>query len=475
MEAAIPLDAWREASAQPVEDGDRRFVEQAARLFDHAGVHLLERQARGVDPVAALRRLQAAMPGDRPALYRELLAIFSHYGDRHSRCVLPPLWDARFAYLPFTVGACTENGAGALIVTGSASGRLRRGDRLESWNGRPASVIVAAHAAWQLGANPAARRAKAVQSLTVRPLALLPPPESEVELVSEGRTARFAWRVADGARVAHDLAACLSPEPEFEAAPAGLRIRRISTPAGPIGWVKIASLRVPAEQLLPALAGVLERQPPLSVVLDLRGCEEGFVQTGERMLRLFADRTIAPLRFELRLTPWMRELVGSCPAMAEWRAPVAAALAVGEPYSRGRPLTPEDILDGRRRNHRGRLLVLVDALTYSTAEMFAAGVQDHGIGTVIGVAPRTGGGGGSAWSQALIHRLSGDDFFAAAAGAPSLRMAVLRCRRTGAHSGRLIEGDGIVPDIVHTRTRRDLLGGDADLVERVTKLVGAIP
>ena len=479
MDAPVALSAWLKENAQPVDAGDRLLVEQAACLFERAGVHLLERRSRGIDPIARLHRLHAAMPGDRAGLYRDLIAIFAEFGDRHSRCVLPPLWNERFAYLPFVVGACVENGASALLVTGSASARLRPGDRLVSWNGRPVSEVLQAHAAWQLGANAAARQAKAVQTLTVRPLALLPPPEGEVELVSEGpsglRTTRFEWQVADMARVGRDLAACAPPEPEFDASPGGLLSRRLPTPAGPVGWIRIASLRVPPAQFLPSLAAVLDRQPPLGLVLDLRGCEEGFVQTGERMLRLFTDRTVEPLSFELRPTEWIRDLVRTCPAMAEWQAPVEAALAAGRPYSAGRPLTPGDILNGPGRSYRGRLLVLVDALTYSTAEMFAAGVQDHGIGTVMGVAPRTGGGGGSAWSQDLVHRLSGDDFFAREAGTASLRMAVLRCRRTGANSARLIEGEGVIPELLHAVTRRDLLCADADLVDRALHYLGGMP
>ena len=476
MEAPVALDAWLRENARAVDVGDRHLVAQAACLFERAGVHLLERRERGVDPVARLDRLHAAMPGDRTALYRELIAIFAEYGDRHSRCVLPPPWNDRFAYLPFVVGACVENETDVLLVTGSASARLRPGDRLVAWNGRPVNEVLEAHAAWQLGANAAARRAKAVQTLTIRPLGLLPPPEGEVELVSDGPSGRlsqtFEWQVAEAARLERDLAACAPPAAEFEASPGGLLTRRLSTPAGPIGWIRIPSLRIPAEQFLPSLAALLDRQPSLGLVLDLRGCEEGFVQTAERMLQLFADRTIEPLSFELRATEWIRDLVRTAPSLAEWRAPVEAALAAGRPYSAGRPLTPRDLLDEPGRRYRGRLLVLVDALTYSSAEMFAAGVQDHGLGKVMGVAPCTGGGGGSAWSQDLVHRLSGDDFFARVPGSASLRMAVLRCRRTGANEARLIEGDGVIPDTVHAVTRRDLLLADADLVERAKQCLG---
>lgn len=474
--AAVPRHARGGETVAEVGPEDERLLDQAARLFEEAGVHLLERRARGIDPVGPLRALRTDMPRDRAALHRRLLAIFARYGDRHSRWVPPPAWSERFAFLPFVAGSCTEDGETSLLVTGSACGPLRTGDRLIAWNGMPIAAMLEEHGAWQLGANAEARRAKAVQTLTVRPLALLPPPdEAGVELVFEREGARLAagieWRLADGATLAGALGEAARADDRFEPGAAGLTSRRFETPAGPASWIRIHSLRVPPDTLVPALGALLARQPSLGTVIDLRGCEEGFVQTGEAMLRLFCDGPIDPLRFEMRATRWMGALVRSQPALVMWEAPVEAALAEGRRYCEALPLNPADGAGTGAAAYRGRLIVLVDALTYSTAEMFAAGVQDHGIGTVLGVAPRTGGGGGAAWSQGLIHRLSGDDFFAPSAAAGSLRMAVMRCRRTGANAGRLIEGEGVVPDRLHLPTRRDLLGADADLVERVGQML----
>lgn len=476
MDAPEPLGSWLKENDAPIDAGDRLLVEQAAALFDRAGVHVPDRLEQGIDPIARLRRLQAAMPGGRTLFYRDVLSIFAEFGDRHSRCILPPLWNDRFAFLPFVVGACAENGALSLLVTGSAIARLRRGDRLLFWNGRPAAEVLHAHKACQLGANDAARLAKAVQTLTVRPLALMPPPEGEVELITEGpagrRSTRLEWRVADQRGLERELAVCAPPEQDFEASPAGFMTRLLPTQCGPIGWMKIPSLRVPPEQFLPLFAAALDRLPAQGLVLDLRGCEEGFIQTGERLPQFFTGKSIEPLRFEVRVTEWIRCLVQTCPALADWQASVAEAAARDLAFSTGQPLTTPDALNALGRRYRGPVLLLVDALTYSTAEMFAAGVQDHGVGIVMGVANCTGGGGGSAWSQDLVHRLSGDSFFAREPGSASLRMAVFRCRRTGANAGRLLEGQGVIPDVVHTVTRRDVLCADAELIERATQLLG---
>jgi hypothetical protein len=458
--------------AAPAGDADGLLIERAVRAFDQICVHLPDRRARGIDPLPRLRALAADRSTSRTHVYRALMAVFAAFGDRHTRLVLPPAESQRFAALPFTVGACWDQGMMALLVTGSGDPRLRRGNRLLAWNGQPIAAALDAHGAVQLGANGEARRAKAVQTLTIRPLALLPPPEEqavaiEVEASSGTRRMTVEWQIATAEDLARACAGWMPPEPDFEAATGDLRHRRIATPTGDIGWIRIASLQAPADHFLPLLAEVLERQPRTGVVLDLRGCEEGYVQTGERMLGLFTDRPVTPLGFDLRPTDWMRDLANHSPALSPWREPIEAARRAGDTHTATRPLTPPQRIGLHGRHYPGPVIVLVDALTYSTAEMFAAGVQDHCIGKVIGVAPRTGGGGGSAWSQQLIHRLSGDPLFAPDADAASLRVAVLRCRRTGARTGQLLEGEGIVPDAVHAPTRRDLLEGEADLIERV--------
>ncbi|NJB98203.1 hypothetical protein CA233_15525 [Sphingomonas sp. ABOLD] len=460
------------ACAAPAEDADRLLIDRALRAFDQICVHLPDRRAQGIDPLARLRALAANPPAPRTHLYRALMGVFAAFGDRHTRLVLPPAESQRFAALPFTVAACWDQGGMTLLVTGSADPRLRRGDRLHAWNGQPIVAALDAHGTGQLGANSEARRAKAIQTLTIRPLGLLPPPEEqavaiEVETASGARSMTVEWQVASAEELARACAAWIPPEPDFEAVTGDLRHRRIATPGGDIGWIRIASLQAPADPFLPMLAEVLDRQPRTGVVIDLRGCEEGFVQTGERMLGLFTDRPITPLGFALRSTDWMRDLANHCAALAPWREPIEAARRAGTSHTATRPLTPSPTIGPHVRPYPGPVIVLVDAHTYSTAEMFAAGVQDHRIGKVIGVAPRTGGGGGAAWSQQLIHRLSGDPLFAPDEDAASLRVAVLRCHRTGAQAGRPIEGGGVVPDAVHALTRRDLLEGEADLIERV--------
>src|SRR4029077_4273977 len=127
------------------------------------------------------------------------------------------------------------------------------------------------------------------------------------------------------------------------------------------------------------------------------------------LLQLFTSTKIEPLAFQFRITKTIERMVESCPDLAGWRDAVVQAARSREAYSRDRPLTSRDEANRVGRRYPGPVVLLVDGLSYSTAEMVAAGFQDHGIGPVLGAAPRTGGGGGSPWTQEQIFQLSGND------------------------------------------------------------------
>jgi carboxyl-terminal processing protease len=101
-------------------------------------------------------------------------------------------------------------------------------------------------------------------------------------------------------------------------------------------------------------------------------------------------------------------------------------------------------------HYHGKAVVLVDGATGSAAEIFAAVLQDHGRATLIG--RRTAGAVLASWFYTLPDRgqlqLSREDYMAP--------------------KGRRIEGAGIEPDIVVSRTLADLRAGrDRDLEEAV--------
>jgi carboxyl-terminal processing protease len=109
--------------------------------------------------------------------------------------------------------------------------------------------------------------------------------------------------------------------------------------------------------------------------------------------------------------------------------------------------------------YRGEVVVLVDTATGSAAEIFAAVLQNHGRATIIG--RRTAG----AVLASLFYRLPGGGELQLS------RMDYI------APKGRRIEGNGVEPDIVVTRTLDDLRAGrdpDVEMALRVLRRTSVV-
>ena len=126
--------------------------------------------------------------------------------------------------------------------------------------------------------------------------------------------------------------------------------------------------------------------------------------------------------------------------------------------------------------YHGPVVPLTSALCYSATDIFAAGFQDHGIGPVLGVHACTGAGGANVWPFTVLQRaLAKSGAKAGADEAPGLpqsaelRVALRRSLRVGRHAGLELEERGVVPDVLHDLTRRDLLEGDPDLIAHAAR------
>jgi C-terminal processing protease CtpA/Prc len=126
------------------------------------------------------------------------------------------------------------------------------------------------------------------------------------------------------------------------------------------------------------------------------------------------------------------------------------------------------------------VVVIVDGLTYSAAEMLAAGIQDNCLGQVLGIISHeydtggTGGGGANTW-----HYNNFKDFFPTHftnfenGFVPEYRIAFRRCERKSSdpNTASLLEGRGVKPDETYLYSKCDLMDSDSSplpgpLVER---------
>ena len=119
---------------------------------------------------------------------------------------------------------------------------------------------------------------------------------------------------------------------------------------------------------------------------------------------------------------------------------------LGEVRMRGTTLNV--VVQPRLRVYTGKLAILVDALSQSCAEAFAAGMQDNGRARLFG--QRTAG----AVLTSAIEKLPNGD---------ALQYVVADYV---SRSGRRLEGAGVIPDVEVPLTRAMLPGGEDIVLEK---------
>ncbi len=404
------------------------------------------------------------------------------------------------------------------------------------WNGVPIATAVARNADLQAGGNADARHARGINSLTIRPLARsLPPDEDWVTLrwldaggtahdhvqewvvfepgaaigptellmeasamglddhtddVQQAKKILFAPKVAEAERMsegqrvqrairddASDLASFMPGV--FRA----MRVKRSDAGARSpeFGYLRIFTFNVPdAAAFVDEFVRLIDRLPRNGLIIDVRGNGGGLIHAAEQLLDVLTPHSIEPERAQFINTPVN---LGICRRHAPsealpgldlgaWVDSIRMAVRTGATYSLGFPITAPRDLSRLGQRYHGPVALITDPLCYSATDMFAAGFQDHEIGTIVGAGGSTGAGGANVWTHGLLRRLTTSDD-----GQPSpytplphgadIRVAVRRTTRVKGRSGAVLEDLGVEPEIPYRMTRRDVTGHNEDLIDRV--------
>ncbi len=204
---------------------------------------------------------------------------------------------------------------------------------------------------------------------------------------------------------------------------------------------------------------LLQTSAPDGIIVDLRNNPGGDIVAAERMLQMLTARRIVPANFHLASTPALRQILQSTTTISGLE-PYQEDARKGDfpdgPLTHPHPITPPESLPFQA--YQGPVVLLVNASTYSAADIFAGGFADHAVGTIIGTDPSTGGGGASAWSYSDVVSMlpaSGQPLRNLPGSAMSL--AFLRSSRVVPNLGVPIEDVGVEPDIIRAKTLNDLL------------------
>jgi hypothetical protein len=425
------------------------------------------------------------------------------------------------------------------LVTKLAEGfnhpTFKTGVEVLYWNGMPIKRAIELNGENQPGSNPEARFANGLDLLTIRPLHSSLPPDEEWVVITyrsldgqeleikqgwwlftrragEGVASKFAGGlhknlgidilkadVNEGRKILFTPEVLLkNKKPPVtktrtvtrEAIGNGLkigvietnmpeffRVRVIETRHGKeFGYVRVFSFHADnTSRFVKEFVRLVKAAPPAGLIIDVRNNGGGRIAAGERLLQLFTPHPIKPELFQLLNTPLNLELSRVEPDLSPWRESMEEALETGAIYSLGFPLTSEESCNRIGQVYCGPVLLITDALCYSTTDMFAAGFSDHEVGTILGVSGNTGAGGANVWAHEnflKVMKNRTDLPYRPLPRGVSMGVAFRRSIRVGDRAGgRPLEDLGVVPNRRHHLTKADLLNNNSDLIHRATKIL----
>jgi len=519
-----------------------RIVDQAILVLTMNYVHLpLKRAMHAVDPIQRLKllrfRLLEMKDNEMPtalAFHQRMMEIFASTRDLHTMYLLPSPLKENVAFLPFLIEQYFERDRKGKRIEKFMISRVARefydsvpnagadvllfepGVDVLYWNGVPIKRAIELNGESQPGSNVDARFARGLDNLTIRPLeSSLPPNEHWVNITYRSKTGKqftvrqewLVYKTDDSARaslasrhtrkkrVAIDIKKTkINQIRKTLFAPRDVPVRKSlreilyaetrNVDGREFGYIRLFTFEVGnPDRFVRNFAAVIKSDgfPQEGLIIDLRGNGGGRIRAGERLLQLFTPRRIKPELFEFLNTTLNLEICRLGPKnwqLEKWAESIAESVVTGATHSNGFPLTSEESCNDLGQVYYGPVVLITDALSYSTTDMFAAGFQDNEIGEVLGTSDNTGAGGAEVWSyQNLVDasRNNPHSPFKPLPREADIVLAVRRSIRVGRRAGRPLEELGIVPDQRHYMTRRDVMGTNDDLIASAARILTTKP
>ena len=291
-------------------------------------------------------------------------------------------------------------------------------------------------------------------------------------------TVAQAWRAAQPATLQDEPVA---PGQELTTAMPGVfRARPVQTSSGVFGHIRIFTFSVnDPDAFVEEFIRLIGLLPQNGLIVDVRDNGGGHIHASEFTLQTLTPRRIQPepVQFasrDLNLAICRRHKDNpSGIDLGPWFASLDQATETGAEYSGAFPITPVAGANARGQHYHGPVVLITNARCYSATDIFAAGFADHQIGTILGVDNNTGAGGANVWTHGLLTQLlqlptpDPTSPYVALPNGANMRVSIRRTLRVGEHSaGTPVEDLGVTPDELHRMTRRDVLEGNADLLDR---------
>jgi hypothetical protein len=262
--------------------------------------------------------------------------------------------------------------------------------------------------------------------------------------------------------------------------PGVFRARPVQTASGVFGHIRIFTFSVEdPDAFVDEFVRLIGLLPQNGLIVDVRNNGGGHIHASEFTLQTLTPRRIQPepVQFasrDLNLAICRRHKDSPSDIdLGPWFPSLDQATETGAEYSGAFPITPVAGANARGQQYHGPVVLITNARCYSATDIFAAGFADHQIGTVLGVDNNTGAGGANVWTHGLLTQLlqlptpDPTSPYVALPNGANMRVSIRRTLRVGERSaGTPVEDLGVIPDELHRMTRRDVLEGNADLLDR---------
>ena len=466
--------------------------------------------------------------------HRELTDIFTSLRDLHTNYLLPAPFNQMTAFLPFMVEDYFDEGKRKYIVSHVAQGfshpTFVSGVEIIYWNGMPIDRAVWNNAQRYAGSNREASHARGVQILTTRALRIAPPPDEEwvsigyraeasqleeirldwqvnpplpstvmtnagsesaaanlgldleQDIVQRLRLALFAPQVVAAMKKAAEKAARGAAFGALESElPSVFQAWPVTTPDGEFGYLRIRTFNHwPPEDFVNEFIRLITALPQRGLIIDVRSNGGGVIMNGELILQTLTPRRVEPELLQFINTPLNLEICshnGPSSTWADlsvWVESMQQSLQTGATFSAGFPISNPEQCNAIGQKYFGPVVLITDALCYSTTDIFAAGFQDHEIGPILGVDGNTGAGGANVWEQQdFVNQVLPGSVYQALPKGAGMRVSIRRTLRVGRRAGTPVEDLGVIPNKRHFLTRNDLLHGNLDLINEAGSLLAA--
>jgi C-terminal processing protease CtpA/Prc len=561
------LNEFRSTTGGLTLDVQKTIVEMAIRVFEEVYVHLpLKIAMYAVNPVGRLKILQrkleenSANNSDQElGFHEEMLDIFTSLRDLHTNYMLPEPFSKCVAILPFRIQSMVvkdskqhTNTQRVFMVTDIlTSDRLKKylppnfeiripdtfkkGVEVTHWNGIPIQRAVDINGNKNGGSNPAARFARGIENMTIRPMVSSLPPDEEwvviryrtedgqdleyrqewlvvspepVTAASGSKTGKSAQSYKIGVDLTTEivrkmkkilfapqdvmeselrLASAESLDTLIEKAEDLTSVYQSVYPvvkkvSEDIGYIQLRSFSGDrpknlsddewVNRLVDEFKRITMMVPKNGLIIDVRGNGGGYINFAERILQFLTPKEIIPEPYSAISTSVTLDMSQKGQDLKPWKSSLVEARSTGSIFSGGIPLTSPEEANSVGQIYHGPVVLVTDARCYSATDLFAAGFQDHQIGDILGAEENTGAGGANVWGYDDLYNEMKDTKYRLA-DLPMLpfRLAIRRNVRVLKQAGTLVEDLGIRPDIVYNMTRADLLNNNVDLIKKASEIL----